>query len=217
MHNSTTFLAMIEESRMPEGLVRELTIIPMGLEPFFPPFASISRRLRGLRAMSLSVDPTVSTPYHAPRTLRFTAVVYLKLSNVTFSNKSDVARLLCMFPRLRLLQLGTIEFKKQPSKSLERTAPRARPIAGMSLKELEIVDVLVRMTGVTLELDDEEVDACRTGTKSVSIGTHGCPRLHAGLALHQIESKMWRRRWKEAFKARDTRSRARLFRAGRRW
>ncbi len=180
------FLDAIQENRMLEGLVMKLTITPRDAKPLFAPFTSISLRLRRLRAMSLSVDPTSSTPYHAPLTLRFTAVVFLEFSNVTFSDKGDFVKLLWRFPKLRLLQLGTVEFKKQPPKSWV-VRPWARSLTGTALQELETVDILVRK--VIWDLGDEVIDASRAGTKPVSTRTHGGIGVHAGVAFRPIEIK----------------------------
>lgn len=210
------FLEAIEENRMLEGLVKELTITPRDTKPFFAPFASMSQRLRRLRAMSLSVDPTLSTPYHAPRTLRFTAVAFLKLSNVTFSSQGDFMRLLWMFPELRLLQLGVVEFKKKPQKS-EMTPPVVRPLTGAALAKLEIVDILVRMTKTVPGSDDGEVDASRAGTKSVPAGAHEDLGVHARLAFHPIKRKKRRGKSSEGSETRGAKSRTESSEAGHRW
>ena len=157
------FLNAIQENRMLEGLVMKLTIAPRDPKVFYALFTS----------MSLSVDPTLSTPYHAPSTLCFTAVLFLELLDVTFRDKGDFVKLLWMFLKPRLLQLGTVEFKQQ---TLEPDI--THPWTGAALKELESVDVLVRMTEVALRSDDDEVDVSRAGTKLISPGTDGSLGLH---------------------------------------
>ena len=130
------------------GLVVQLTVIPADSDMLFPPFTSFSFALQKLRTMSLGVDPTLSTPYHASHSLRFNSVISLEISNVTFRDLNDLVKLLWTFPELRSLELGTIAFKREPTE--EETA-YVREHSGSRqglLARLEVVEIKVRKGSV---------------------------------------------------------------------
>ena len=147
IHTRTSLSCFVNAiSTRPElaGLVVELTIIPVHSDmSLFAPFTSFSRVFPSLRAMSLGVDPTLSTPHYAPHSLRFNSVLSLEIADVTFRDHSDLVKLLWTFPKLRTLRLGAITFGNAPTKeeiaSLSDHSIRRNRV----LYELEAVEIQV--------------------------------------------------------------------------
>ncbi|TBU66041.1 hypothetical protein BD310DRAFT_837509, partial [Dichomitus squalens] len=96
-------------------LVLQLSIIPACSDALYAPFMSFSRLFRRLRAMSLGVDPTLSTPPYAASFLRYDAVISVEIAKVAFRDHSDFVKLLWTFPHVRTLRLGAITFTNQPT------------------------------------------------------------------------------------------------------
>ena len=109
------FIDTISTKKELAALVVKLTIVPEHSDMLLPPFASFWQVFRELRAMSLGVDPTLSTPPHAALSLRYTSVLSLEIANVAFRDHRDLVKLLWTFPKIRTLELGAITFRNKPT------------------------------------------------------------------------------------------------------
>ena len=109
------FINTISTKNELAALVVKLSIVPEHSDMLLPPFTSFSRVFRKLRAMSLGVDPTLSTPPHAALFLRYSSVLSLEIANVAFRDHRDLVKLLWTFPKVRTLELGAITFRNEPT------------------------------------------------------------------------------------------------------